>query len=62
MTMTVSEWGSLSSASIQRQDSTTKVGETSNVFVSFTVPYPVDTGCRLKIVFPDDMPVGSSIS
>jgi hypothetical protein len=25
--------------------------------ISFTVPYPVDSGCRVRIDFPSDMPL-----
>lgn len=57
MTFTVSEWGTLSSPSIKRLDSVTTVDEASQLAATFTVPYPVDVGCMLRIDFPSDMPV-----
>ena len=29
---------------------------------TFTVPYPVDIGCRLRIDFPSDMPLTASLN
>lgn len=62
MTYTVTDWGSLSFPGIGRLDSSTTVGDPSSLVATFTVPYPVDTGCRLRIEFPSDMPVTSTLT
>ena len=62
MTVQVSTWASFSQATITRTDGITTVEESTEGSVYFSLVLPVDTDCRLKIVFPTDSPLTSSLT
>ena len=62
MSITVTEWATLSQPAIVRGDSITEISQYSQFKSSFNIPFPVDAGCRLKIIFPDDMKLDSGLT
>lgn len=58
----MTEWASLSGATIGRDDAVTEVGELSIGAVYFALDFPVDQYCRVDITFPTDMPLTSALT
>lgn len=58
----MTEWASLSGATIGRDDAVTEVGEKSIGSAYFALDFPVDQYCRVDITFPSDMPLTSDMS
>ncbi len=62
LSLQVTEWAQLTQPQILRTDGITDVSEESIFSASFNVPLPVDSGCRLRIYFPTDMPLTTALT
>ncbi len=60
--LTVSTFSAFTDPSMQRNDGETVVGEYSTLQPYFELPLPIDATCRLRIDFPSDMPITSTLS
>lgn len=60
LSLTVNGWGTLTFPTITHDKTT--VNTNSIVTIKFTNPYSVETGCRLRIDFPTDMPVTAALT
>jgi hypothetical protein len=52
----------LSSPTIIRGDSVTQVNLLSSAILSFSIPFPIDANCVLRVTFPSDMPLTTDMS
>ena len=62
MTVQATDWASLLGAVIDRDDAITTVGMLSIGSIFFQVDFPVDALCRVKVVFPSDMPLTADLT
>ena len=58
----MTEWATLSGATIGRDDSITEIGELSIGSAYFALDFPVDMYCRVELIFPSDMPITSDLA
>ena len=61
LSLQVNTWASFTSASITRSDGIRTVGELSEGLVSITSSLPIDASCKIRITFPTDMPITTSL-
>jgi len=58
----VTGWANLTSASLNRDDKSTTVGELTNATISFSINnLPIDMFCLIQVTFPADMPLSSDL-
>lgn len=57
----MTEWATLSGATVGRDDDVTEVGELSIGNTYFALDFPVDMYCRVEVTFPTDMPLTSDM-
>lgn len=62
ITLQVTMWTSFYSITLSRVDTMTTVGELSTVKFYFNLDLPVDSNCRIKVVFPSDMPITTGLT
>jgi hypothetical protein len=55
MTLTISTYGNIKSASFVRNDSMTTVSEPSKVVMNYSVDFPIAFPCRVIVQYPSDM-------
>ena len=62
LTVQVSAWATLTQANVQRIDVMTTVRKVSAGQIKIASDIPIDSGCRIQIVFPPDMPLTSDLT
>lgn len=62
LSVQATDWASFSGASVQRGDDQTTVGELSLGQIIFSLDFPVDAYCRVKVYFPSDMPITGDLT